>query len=156
MFLGIHSGSVGSKHFLLFCSNRCGFFCPSSPIFNRHFLFFFPFVLIGKGDSVFICFFVICNIQHIHIYSNPSPNKTKIYLKKKNYIIVWVRVVSVGAYTSHWNHCSIFFLFFYFFFFCVLYYIQSIFFVLLEASWLFLPIFQTLCSALQSTVPHLY
>ena len=30
---------------------------------------------------------------------------------------MWVRVVSVGAYTSHWNHCSIFFLFFYFFFF---------------------------------------
>ena len=109
--------------FCYFARIVVGFFCPSSPIFNRHFLFFFPFVFIGKGDSVFICFFVICNIQHIHIYSNPSPNKTKIYLKKKNYIIVWVRVVSVGAYTSHWNHCSIFFLFFYFFFFafCTIY-----------------------------------
>ena len=108
----------------LFCYFKSlWFFCPSSPIFNRHFLFI-SLLSLTRKETVYSFDFRHWNIQHIYIYSNPSPDKTKTY-KKLHYCVVRVIAVErtpvIGIIIQ-----SVFFSAF-----CT---IQSIFFVPLEAS----------------------
>jgi hypothetical protein len=111
-------------------------------------LFIFLCLNTGEGDSVFICF-PSFGTSSIYIYIQ-IPHQTR-HKSIKNYIIVWVRVVAV----ERTPVIGIIIQSVFFFRRFVLYTIDFLL-VPLEASWLFLPIFQPLCSALQSTVPHLY
>ena len=98
------------------------------------------------------------HLQHpayTYIFKSLTKQDKNLFKKKLHYCVGPCRRCW-SVHQSLESLFNLFFFVFFLFFLGVLYYIQSIFFVLLEASWLFLPIFQTLCSALQSTVPHLY
>ncbi len=87
MFLDIHGGfttmyssPVGSIFFCYFARIVVVFFCPSSPIFNRHFLFIFPLSFPGKAT---VYSFVFRHLEHpAYIYIFKSLTKQdKIYKK---------------------------------------------------------------------------